>query len=620
MRVLLTTVLLCVIALPVAWPQDATWLPRYDAESSGVSTATLQLPVSLTWKYTTGDEKSTPVATPAVGPDMIYAPVGDTMYALDRATGALVWEQATGGEIYSSPALAEGILYFGSRDGNLWALNAEDGSVEWRYPTGGPVDCSPVIAYGVCYFGSDDNRVVALDLATRTPRWQFETNGDVKASPLVYRDVVVVGSQDRRIYCLNSQGRPIWSQIVERAAFFATPVGERDKIIYACGRDLEARDMYTGRRVWARPFRAADLIVGSPCVQDRRVYIGTKAGAVYAIDANRGVALWRWPADGAVDGITSSPVVVGDMLVFKAGTRDLIALSLDGQSVRWRYVLPEPPTKKATLQPGLGPIPEGLPGEMPGMPGAPGMPGMPFDPGLVGPPEPGVGPGAEPGAEPGVVGPGAEPGMTGITTVEREYKLEDNVDPAVAVAEGALVTIGEDNVVYAFGSATPDNTPPTMTEPILQVPGAQRTRVEFTPSLATEDDFPDRYADEIEIPGTPPIFLSLLVRDEGSGINSDTVRVTVNGEPADFSYDAKENLLWYIYDPRGTATNLSNGVKLVLLEATDWRGNRTARVVSFTVNNRLKPPEPPRPVQPVFQGEPGMPGEIPPEFLPPPMP
>ena len=47
-------------ALPVAWPQDATWLPRYDAESSGVSTATLQLPVSLTWKHTTGDEKSTP--------------------------------------------------------------------------------------------------------------------------------------------------------------------------------------------------------------------------------------------------------------------------------------------------------------------------------------------------------------------------------------------------------------------------------------------------------------------------------------------------------------------------------------------------------------------------------
>ena len=153
---------------------------------------------------------------------MIYAPVGDTMYALDRATGALVWEQATGGEIYSSPALAEGILYFGSRDGTLWALNAEDGSVEWRYPTGGPVDCSPVIAYGVCYFGSDDNRVVALDLATRTPRCSLRPTA-MSASPLVYRDVVVVGSQDRRIYSPQLPGSAIWSQIVERAAFLLRP-------------------------------------------------------------------------------------------------------------------------------------------------------------------------------------------------------------------------------------------------------------------------------------------------------------------------------------------------------------------------------------------------------------
>ena len=38
----------------------------------------------------------------------------------------------------------------------------------------------------------------------------------------------------------------------------------------------------------------------------------------------------------------------------------------------------------------------------------------------------------------------------------------------------------------------------------------------------------------------------------------------VNGEAADFSYDSDEGLLWYIYDPRGTASNLSNGVKLVL--------------------------------------------------------
>jgi len=146
--------------------------------------------------------------------------------------------------------------------------------------------------------------------------------------------------------------------------------------------------------------------------------------------------------------------------------------------------------------------------------------------------------------------------------------------------------------------------------------------------MATEDDFPEHYAEEIEIPGSPPIFLSLMLTDEGSGVNPDLVTVTVNGEAADFTYDPTEGLLWYIYDPRGAAANLSNGVKEILFEATDWRGNHAARVVSMTIDNRLEPPEPPRQQQQMGPGmfepgmmEPGMePGMMPPGGFPPPMP
>ncbi len=594
--------------------QDATWLVRYDESSTGVSSASLEVPVSLIWKHTTGEEESSPVATAAVGDDMVYAPVGDSIYAIDRTTGELVWKQATGGEVYSSPSLADGILYFGSRDGNLWALDAEDGSIVWRYPAGGAVDCSPVISYGVCYFGSDGNRLIALDLETRTPRWQFEAGGDIKAPPLVYRDVIVFGALDRRIYCLNADGQLIWSRGVERRAFFGSPVGERTKVIYASGRELEARDIYTGRTAWPQPFQAADLIVGSPCVQGRNVYVGTSAGAVYCIDANRGRAIWRWPADGVAQPITSSPVIVEDMLVFKSGERDLIALSLDGSEVRWRYTLPKAP-EKTTAPTGPGGVGPG--GIEPGM--------MPMEPGMEGPvpgAEPGMGPGAGPG---GQVGPG---GVAGGTR-EREITFEDEVDPSVSVVDGALYTIGEDNVIYAFETAAPDNVPPMFADPVLEVPGRQRTRVQFLPSMATEDDFPDRYAEEIEIPGSPPLFLSLMLTDEGSGVDPDTVAVTVNGEAADFTYDATEGLLWYIYDPRGAAANLSNGVKEILFEATDWRGNRAARVISMTIDNRLEPPEPPRQQQQMGPGmlepgmepgmmEPGMePGMMPPGGFPP---
>ncbi len=588
-------ILLLVCAAGAVLAQDATWLARYDEINSGVTDAGLELPVSLMWKHTTGDDEATAVATPAIGPDMVYAPVGHSIYAIDRGTGELVWQQSAGGEIYSSPALADGILYFGSRDGNLWAVNAEDGSVEWRYPTGGPVDCSPVIAYGVCYFGSDANRLIALDLETRQPIWQFETAGDIKASPLVYRDVVVVACQERRIYSLNAQGRPIWSQALERRACFAAPVGERTKVIYSSGRQLEARDIYTGRVVWARPFRAADLIVGSPCVRGRRVYIGTMAGALYCIDANRGAAIWRWPAQGVVDPITTSPVIVNDMIVFKAGERDLIALSLDGPRVLWQYTLPQAEEKGTT--------PLGVGGGM-----------IPADEGFMGI-APGEGPVMPGGEQPG------GPGRTPQQRQERSYEFEANIAPSVAVVDNAVYTIGEDNVIYGFETEAPDNVPPRIAEPLLEVPGARRMRVQFVPALADEDDFPEHYADEIAIPGTPPVFLSLVLTDEGSGVDPDSVRVTVNGEVADHSYDQREGLIWYIYDPRGAAANLANGIKRVLFEAMDWHGNRVAQAVSFTSDNRLGPPEPPQPERPTFEGMPGMPGqEFPPDMMPPPEP
>jgi eukaryotic-like serine/threonine-protein kinase len=46
------------------------------------------------------------------------------VYALDAATGALRWSYTTGGSVQSSPAVADGTVYIGSEDANVYALNA----------------------------------------------------------------------------------------------------------------------------------------------------------------------------------------------------------------------------------------------------------------------------------------------------------------------------------------------------------------------------------------------------------------------------------------------------------------------------------------------------------------
>jgi outer membrane protein assembly factor BamB len=80
------------------------------------------------------------------------------------------WFQTTGcsGSVCggSSPAVADGVVYVGSYDGNVYAFNAATGVKIWSFPTGGEVFSTPAVVNGMVDFGSDDHNVDALNAAT----------------------------------------------------------------------------------------------------------------------------------------------------------------------------------------------------------------------------------------------------------------------------------------------------------------------------------------------------------------------------------------------------------------------------------------------------------------------
>jgi outer membrane protein assembly factor BamB len=59
--------------------------------------------------------------------------------------------------------VANGVVYVGSDDGNLYALDAGTGAKLWSYAAGG-VDSSPTVVNGVVYVGSDDHKIYAFSL------------------------------------------------------------------------------------------------------------------------------------------------------------------------------------------------------------------------------------------------------------------------------------------------------------------------------------------------------------------------------------------------------------------------------------------------------------------------
>src|SRR5207344_2567233 len=96
------------------------------------------------------------------------------------------WSSTTGGPVFfSSPAVANGVAYVGSADGNLYALNASTGAFLWSYTTGSFVGSSPAVANGVAYVGSVDGNLYALNASTGAFLWSSTTGGAVGSSPAV---------------------------------------------------------------------------------------------------------------------------------------------------------------------------------------------------------------------------------------------------------------------------------------------------------------------------------------------------------------------------------------------------------------------------------------------------
>jgi outer membrane protein assembly factor BamB len=91
------------------------------------------------------------------------------IYALNAATGAFKWSYTANGNVASSPAIADGLVFVGSDDHKLYVLNASNGDVIWSYATGDMVVSSPAVAYGVVFVGSYDHMVYAFGSSLNTP-------------------------------------------------------------------------------------------------------------------------------------------------------------------------------------------------------------------------------------------------------------------------------------------------------------------------------------------------------------------------------------------------------------------------------------------------------------------
>ena len=292
-----------------------------------------------TWRFPSKDDKDRDLkaiyGTPVIGEDRVYVGgFNGTLYALDLATGSVIWEQKTDGAIIGGPALAGGTVYVGSSDNKLYAFDAETGAPGWpAFKTGGAIWSRPVVEDGTVYVTSMDKRLYALDSATGESRWPqpFEAQGAMPSTPALDGNTLYVGALDNSLYAVDaSSGKQVWSFEADNWVWCEPLVA--NGVVYVGGLDhkVYALDAATGEERWPQPFRAKGPIRARPALAAGVLIVADNAGDVYGLDPSTGEE--RWPPITLDAGVLANPLVVDNDVFLSTRGGDLLRVDAEAGS------------------------------------------------------------------------------------------------------------------------------------------------------------------------------------------------------------------------------------------------------------------------------------------------
>lgn len=513
--------------------------------ASAAAVFALSLPTAVAlaadWPTTGGDDRRAGVSEEKITPPL-----------------SLLWRYtALPVSTASAPTVVGKTVYFAGKNntdansgGVLFALDTKTGSRKWMYPSDtGLKDkafflTSPVIADGKIYIGASDGYLYIVDATNGQEVNKIRTGGSVAGTPVISDGKLYFGSNDNSVYSFDANSFDVSGD-------------------------------------WRVPFRAKENINSSLISADGYLFFTTADQNVHGILQSSGRSKWelRLPFK-----YQPNAAVYADNTLFVPSGPRLFAIQPASGNMRWTKELPgdilAPPTATqgvvyvscrdtATQQYFLYAIRSSNRREVWA--------------------EPTVLP-AAPSATPSIVGDIIYvPTRRGvIVAVNREdgnilwtYRAqpsanranvtlptETSIQASLAVSDGTIYALTEDGTLSAFRSDAPDNVPPLLT---TRYPG---------PAQA--------------IYGGPGMVIAATVLDPGSGLDTDSLKIAVDGVEMTTGYNAALNLAYY--QRKGTAkmvdnnAQLANGRHTVTLTAKDYKGNVLTDTWSFVVDNNLKPP------------------------------
>lgn len=261
----------------------ADWPCFRGPNHNGISSETINWPKGgpkQVWKINVGIGHSAVSVVGNRAYTMGNANDTDTVFALDVATGKIVWKHSyfcnekVGIKDYdgpfATPTVAQGVVYTLSRKGDLFALNAKDGKVIWA-------------------------RNIIKEDGVKPPGF-----GGLAGSPLVLGDKLIINGSPGGMALDRKTGKTLWKSGIGQGGH-ATPVafqiGQKTHLAIHSPRALTIVDAADGKELWSTPRRQPiGVNAPDPVIEGSKVFVTAGrgfGGAVFDVSGSDTKPLWE---------------------------------------------------------------------------------------------------------------------------------------------------------------------------------------------------------------------------------------------------------------------------------------------------------------------------------------
>ncbi|MBX3117911.1 MAG: PQQ-binding-like beta-propeller repeat protein [Fimbriimonadaceae bacterium] len=508
----------------------------------GSALAQFSGPIPLAWRWAYSTPVS-PTGAPVVSKGMVYAAVGQRMFALDMETGNQKWRYPLADPIpgyFRNGLVLVGDVVVAVGDNQIvYGVTADRGEAKWAYASDVPIVGQPVVVGNIVLFMLSDSTLMAINGATGEKVWNapYKVFAGLTGQLASYGNSVLFYSSDNSLTSLNVLSMKVdWNRRFTNVNTDSQPAVYGDYVYASAGSYVVCLTARSGGVRWQQ--NTGEPLMFAPAVSSEGVFAVTRDGKAFLYEPLGGAPKLRGKTIELGSYPSVRPSAAGKMFVQPTTAGSIVAVNPATGDVVWSFLIrPLAGTSFTTEDPSSS----GRGGS--GRGGGAGFGGGGGGGGLAG------------GGGAGGAGGQAQPPTNQIP-------LAIPASGPVVLSGKTLLVLAQDGSLLAFD---PDNG--------VDLTGPKINMIWPNPG---------------DLVGGPPLEMLISIDDEATGVNSSTVRIEVDGEEMEFEY-GRDGLAIVRISPYTKNKPLSNGRRTIKVTATDWMGNTTVKEYGVTVDNALPP-------------------------------